>query len=105
MANYRLTQISVCIQLPLALSPTDRTKLEQASKTCPVYRALDPKLKVCVKYLWPVPFLRQVALFYYFSAKGAVSDKPYKFYTFPGTIRRAFTAYRSYAGIAFKYYR
>ena len=53
MADYRLTQISVRIQLPHALAPTARTKLEKASKTCPVYRALDPKLKVCVQYLWP----------------------------------------------------
>jgi uncharacterized OsmC-like protein len=46
-------EISVRIQLPKALAPSDRKNLEKASKNCPVYRALDPALKVNIEYVWP----------------------------------------------------
>ncbi len=50
---YRVESIAVKIEMPKALAATDRKALERASKTCPVYRALDPQLKVCVEYAWP----------------------------------------------------
>jgi len=51
--DYRVKQISVRIQLPKALAPIDRMNLEKASKSCPVYRALDPALDVKIEYVWP----------------------------------------------------
>jgi hypothetical protein len=51
--DYRVESIAVKIEMPKALTATDRKVLERASKTCPVYRALDPALKVCAKYVWP----------------------------------------------------
>jgi len=53
LEDYLVKQISVRIQMPKALTPIDRMNLEKASKSCPVYRALDPALNVNIEYVWP----------------------------------------------------
>jgi putative redox protein len=53
LVNYRIAQIRIDIHLPKKLSAADQSKLESASKKCPVYLAIHPDVKVTVKYLWP----------------------------------------------------
>ena len=53
LVNYRIAQIKVVIHLPKKLSATDQSKLETASKKCPVFLAIHPVVKVTVNYIWP----------------------------------------------------
>lgn len=53
LANFRIAQIKVAIHLPKKLSAADQSKLETASKKCPVFLAIHPDVKVTVSYLWP----------------------------------------------------
>ena len=53
LVNYQIAAITVEIRLPKKLAPADQTKLEEASRKCPVYLALNPSVKVTVRYLWP----------------------------------------------------
>ena len=53
LVNYRIAQIKVVIHLPKKLSATDQSKLETASKKCPVFLAIDPDVKVTLNYIWP----------------------------------------------------
>jgi len=53
LVNYRIDQISVNIRLPKKLAAADQTKLELASKQCPVFLAIAPDVKVTVDYIWP----------------------------------------------------
>jgi putative redox protein len=53
LVNYRIAQIKVTIRLPKRLSAADQSKLETASKKCPVFLAIHPDVKVTVNYLWP----------------------------------------------------
>jgi uncharacterized OsmC-like protein len=53
LVNYRIARIKVAIHLPKKLSATDQSKLETASKKCPVFLAIHPEVKVAVSYLWP----------------------------------------------------
>ena len=53
LVNYRIAQIKVAIRLPKKLSAADQSKLETASKKCPVFLAIHPDVKVTVNYIWP----------------------------------------------------
>jgi uncharacterized OsmC-like protein len=53
LVNYRIGQIKVVIHLPKKLSAADQSKLETASKKCPVFLAIHPDVKVTVSYIWP----------------------------------------------------
>jgi putative redox protein len=53
LVNYRIAQIKVAIHLPKKLPATNRSKLETASKKCPVFLAIHPDVKVTVNYIWP----------------------------------------------------
>lgn len=53
LVNYRIAQILVDIRLPKKLAAADQTKLELASKKCPVFLAIHPDVKVTVTYTWP----------------------------------------------------
>ena len=53
LVNYRIARIKVAIHLPKKLSAADQSKLESASKKCPVFLAIHPEVKVTVNYLWP----------------------------------------------------
>jgi putative redox protein len=53
LANYRIAEIKVSIHLPKKLSAADQSKLETASKKCPVFLAIHPDVKVSVEYIWP----------------------------------------------------
>jgi uncharacterized OsmC-like protein len=53
LVNYRIAQIKVVIHLPKKLSASDESKLEAASKKCPVFLAIHPDVKVTVSYIWP----------------------------------------------------
>jgi uncharacterized OsmC-like protein len=53
LVNYRIGQIKVVIHLPRRLSASDQSKLETASKKCPVFLAIHPDVKVTVSYIWP----------------------------------------------------
>jgi len=53
LVNYRIAEIKVAIQLPKKLSGADQSKLETASKKCPVFLAINPDVKVTVSYIWP----------------------------------------------------
>ena len=53
LVNYRIAQITVAIRLPKKLSAADQSKLEAASKKCPVFLAIHPEVKVAVSYIWP----------------------------------------------------
>jgi uncharacterized OsmC-like protein len=53
LVNYRIGQIKVVIHLPGKLSAADQSKLETASKKCPVFLAIHPDVKVTVSYIWP----------------------------------------------------
>ena len=53
LVNHRIAQIKVAIHLPKKLSAADQSKLETASKKCPVFLAIHPDVKVTVNYIWP----------------------------------------------------
>jgi len=53
LVNYRIAQIKVAIHLPKQLSTTEQSKLEAASKKCPVFLAIHPDVKVTVDFVWP----------------------------------------------------
>ena len=53
LVNYRIAAIKVDIRLPKKLAADDQTKLEVASKKCPVFLAINSDVKVTVNYLWP----------------------------------------------------
>ena len=53
LVNYRIAASRVDIRLPKRLAPADRTRLETASRKCPVFLAIHPDVKVCVNYIWP----------------------------------------------------
>ena len=53
LVNCRIARIKVAIHLPKKLSAADQSKLETASKKCPVFLAIHPDVKVTVNYIWP----------------------------------------------------
>ena len=53
LVNYRIAEIKVVIRLPKKLAVADQSKLETASKKCPVFLAIHPDVKVTVNYIWP----------------------------------------------------
>jgi len=53
LVNYRIATIKVDIRLPKKLATADQSKLEAASKKCPVFLAIHPDVKVTVNYIWP----------------------------------------------------
>jgi uncharacterized OsmC-like protein len=53
LVNYRIDRIEVVIHLPKKLSAANQSKLEAASKKCPVFLAIHPDVKVIVSYIWP----------------------------------------------------
>jgi uncharacterized OsmC-like protein len=53
LANYRIANFKVDIHLPKKLTAQEQTKLETASKNCPVFLAVNPEVKVVVNYIWP----------------------------------------------------
>ena len=53
LVNYRIAQIKVAIHLPKELSASDQSRLETASKKCPVFLAIHPDVKVVLDYIWP----------------------------------------------------
>ena len=53
LVNYRIAAIKVDIRLPKKLAAADQTKLETASKKCPVFLAIHSDVKVTVNYIWP----------------------------------------------------
>ena len=53
LVNYRIAAIKVTIRLPKKLAVADQTKLESASKKCPVFLAIHPHVRVTVDYVWP----------------------------------------------------
>jgi uncharacterized OsmC-like protein len=53
LVDYRLAQIKVSIHLPKKLAAMDQTKLEAASKNCPVFLAIHPDVKISLEYIWP----------------------------------------------------
>jgi putative redox protein len=53
LVNYRIAGITVTIRLPKKLAAADQSKLEIASKKCPVFLAIHPDVKVTVNYVWP----------------------------------------------------
>jgi uncharacterized OsmC-like protein len=53
LVNYRIAQIKVVIHLPKKLPAAEQSKLETASKKCPVFLAIHPDVKVTVSYIWP----------------------------------------------------
>jgi len=53
LVNYRIAQIKVGIHLPKKLSAADQSRLETASKKCPVFLAIHSDVKVTVDYIWP----------------------------------------------------
>ena len=53
LVNYRIAGIKVVIYLPKKLAAADQSKLETASKKCPVFLAIHHDVKVLVNYIWP----------------------------------------------------
>ena len=53
LVNYRIAEIKVVIRLPKKLAVADQSKLETASKKCPVFLAIHPDVNVTVDYIWP----------------------------------------------------
>jgi uncharacterized OsmC-like protein len=53
LVNYLIAEIKVRIQFPKKLLASDQTKLETASRKCPVFLAMHPDVKVSVEYNWP----------------------------------------------------
>jgi putative redox protein len=53
LVNYRIAQLKATIHLPKKLAASDQTKLEEASKKCPVFLAIHPDVNVTVDYIWP----------------------------------------------------
>ena len=53
LVNYRIAEIKIAIRLPKKLAVADQSKLETASKKCPVFLAIHPDVKVTVNYIWP----------------------------------------------------
>ena len=53
LVNYKIKAIKVNLSLPKKLAAADRRKLEIESKRCPVFLAINPEVKVTVKYSWP----------------------------------------------------
>ena len=53
LVNYRIAAIKVDVRLPRKLTAADQTKLEAASKKCPVFLAIHPDVNVTVNYIWP----------------------------------------------------
>ena len=52
-ANYKIAGICVDLYLPTKLDEGMQRRLEAASKTCPVYLALNPEVDVKVNFIWP----------------------------------------------------
>ena len=53
LVNYQIGSVTIDLHLPKKLAPEDQTKLENASKKCPVYLAIHPSVAVKVNYVWP----------------------------------------------------
>jgi uncharacterized OsmC-like protein len=53
LVNYQVAAITIDLYLPKKLASEDQTKLEAASKKCPVYLAVSPGVKITVNYHWP----------------------------------------------------
>lgn len=52
-ANYKIAGICVDAYLPVKFDEGIQARLEAASKTCPVYLALNPEVEVKVNFIWP----------------------------------------------------
>ncbi|MDE3045684.1 MAG: OsmC family protein [Verrucomicrobiota bacterium] len=50
--SRRIGKLVVRIRCPLALSPEQRAKLEQAALTCPVHASLHPDIKQEIDFVW-----------------------------------------------------
>jgi uncharacterized OsmC-like protein len=53
LVNYRITAVSVVIQMPHPLDPQQQARLEASSRSCPVYLAINPEVQVSVNFVWP----------------------------------------------------
>jgi uncharacterized OsmC-like protein len=53
LVNYKIAAINVDIKLPNKLDCADQSRLEAASKGCPVFLAISPEVAVTVNYIWP----------------------------------------------------
>ena len=53
LEDYRITAFNVHIHLPKKLAAQDQTKLEAASKDCPLSLAIHPDVMVSVSFDWP----------------------------------------------------
>jgi putative redox protein len=53
LANYRIAAFTVNLHLPKKLGAAEQTKLETASKKCPVFLSISPEVKVSVNFHWP----------------------------------------------------
>jgi putative redox protein len=53
LVNYRIASFTVDLHLPKKLKAQEQTKLEAASKKCPVFLSINPEVKVAVNYHWP----------------------------------------------------
>lgn len=52
-ANYRIAAYNVRITLPAKLECADKQRIEAAHKSCPVFLAIHPDVKVNVEFIWP----------------------------------------------------
>lgn len=52
-ANYRIAAFNVKITMPGKLECADRQRIEASHRTCPVYLAINPEVKVNVEFVWP----------------------------------------------------
>ena len=51
--NYRITSFNVDIHLPRKFHANEQTKLEAASRDCPLFLAINPDVNVNVTFDWP----------------------------------------------------
>lgn len=50
--DRKIGQLAVKISVPVAVSDTDRAKLERAAYTCPVHQSLHPEIAIPVIFAW-----------------------------------------------------
>ena len=53
LANYRIASFTVDVHLPKKFGAKEQTKLETASKKCPVFLAISSEVRVAVNFVWP----------------------------------------------------
>ncbi|MEI6502646.1 MAG: OsmC family protein [Armatimonadota bacterium] len=52
-ANYRIAAYNVKIHMPAKMECADRARIEASHKSCPVFLAINPEVKVNVEFVWP----------------------------------------------------